>query len=70
MNIGTVNLGAFIIQDEMAELLLANLAKYDNVTILFKYDICNVTTASNPYRITSVSLKNIYRDSDGNIKWG
>lgn len=62
--------GSFYNTDEMAELLLSNLAKYDNVTILFKYDICNVTTASNPYRITSVSLKNIYRDSDGNIKWG
>lgn len=62
--------GSFYNTDEMAELLLANLSKYDNVTILFKYDICNVTTASNPYRITSVSLKNIYRDSDDNIKWG
>ena len=63
-------LGSFYNTDEMAELLLDNLIKYNNVTILFNYDICNVTTALNPYRITSVTLKSIYRDTDGNIKWG
>lgn len=62
--------GAFYNTDEMAKLLLSNLAKYSNVEVLFQYDISDIQTLSNPYRITSVTLKNIYKDSDGNIKWG
>ena len=62
--------GSFYNTDEMAALLLDNLAKYNNVEVLFQYDISAISTASNPFRITSVTLKSIYRDADGNIKWG
>lgn len=54
----------------MASLLHSNLAKYSNVVIRYCFDVTSVVTATSPFRITAVNLKNIYRDTDGNIKWG
>ncbi len=37
--------------------LLKSLNQYSNIQIHFEYDICDYTTVSNPYRITSVTIK-------------
>ncbi len=62
--------GSFYNTDTMASLLHSNLAKYSNVVIRYCFDVTSVVTATSPFRITAVNLKNIYRDTDGNIKWG
>ena len=56
---------------EMSKLLKTDsLGKYNNVSIYTGYDIVGFRTESNPYRITSVDVKKIFRDADGYIKWG
>lgn len=63
-------LGSHYNTDEMAQLLLNSISKYSNVTIKFQYDVVSFERVTNPYRISSLTFKNIYRDTDGNIKWG
>ncbi len=63
-------LGSHYNTDEMANLLYTSISKYANVEIMFQYDVVGFERITNPYRITTLNLKNIYRDTDGNIKWG
>lgn len=63
-------LGSHYNTDEMANLLYTSISKYSNVEIKFQYDIVSFERVTNPYRISSLTFKNIYRDTDGNIKWG
>lgn len=63
-------LGSHYNTDEMADLLLSSISKYSNVEIKFQYDVVSFERITNPYRISSLTFRNIYRDIDGNIKWG
>ena len=57
--------------NEMSKLLkVDSLGKYNNVSIYTGYDVSGFQTERNPYRLTSVTAKKIYRDTDGFIKWG
>ena len=56
--------------NEMSQLLKSSLGKYLNVSVYLSHDICEFKTSNNPFCITSVTVKKIYRDTDGNIKWG
>ena len=63
--------GQFYNTDTMANYLSNYLTSSSlNVTIYHCYDITSVTTVSNPYRISAVTIKSISRNSAGNIVWG
>ncbi|MCL2165089.1 MAG: FAD-dependent oxidoreductase, partial [Oscillospiraceae bacterium] len=56
---------------EMSKLLKTeSLGKYSNVSVYTGYDITGFRTVGDPFRITSVDIKKIYRDADGHIRWG
>lgn len=56
--------------DDLAAELLKSLNKYSNIQIHWGYDICDYTTVSNPYRITSVTIKPLCLDADKRVNWG
>ena len=56
--------------NEMSQLLKLSLGKYTNVSVYTGHDVYAFTAVKNPYRISSVAVKKIYRDTDGFIKWG
>lgn len=48
----------------------AGRIKDSNVTVYYGYDICSFNTASNPYRISQVTIKKITRNSTtGFLQW-
>lgn len=56
--------------EDLAAELLKSLNKYSNIQIHWGYDICDYTTVSNPYRITSVTIKPLCLDTDKRVNWG
>lgn len=56
--------------DDLAAGLLKSLNKYCNIQIYWGYDICDYTTVSNPYRITSVTINPLCLDADKRVNWG
>lgn len=56
--------------DSFAAYLYAYLIQYNNITVHHNKDIKSIATATNPYRITSVTLGNISRNSSGIVVWG
>ena len=54
----------------LSNLMKADLAKYKNITYYYGYDITSFTYSTSPYRITSVTLKTIYRAATGYVVWG
>lgn len=56
--------------DTMSSALRTQLLNRGNITLKMQYDITSYTSANNPYRITSVQIKNIYRDGTGNVVYG
>ena len=60
--------GQFYNTDTVANYLNSFLTNSSlNVTIYHCYDITSVNTATNPYRITSVTIRSITRNTTGNI---
>ncbi len=64
--------GDFYNTDALACQLYSDVIKHTNVVdIKFKYDIENLQYATNPYRITALNIRNVYRDTkDGYVKFG
>lgn len=61
---------SFYSTEAMAARLTADVTKYSNVTVYYGYDICSFNTASNPYRISQVTIKKITRNSTtGFLQW-
>lgn len=60
---------AYYNTDTMANQFLSNLTHYSNIQLRLGYDIYDIAMATNPDRITSVTIRPIYRDSTGVIQW-
>lgn len=60
--------GQFYNTIAMAETIAQDLAQFKNLTIIYSQDICGVKLVKS--QIKEVSLKAIYRDRDGLVKWG
>ena len=56
--------------DSFASYLNTYLTQYSNIRIHHKYDIESVVTATNPYRITYITIRSISRNSSNIIVWG
>ena len=61
-------LGQFYSTAEAAELLAAELATHENITVLYSKDLEAVQARKG--RITALSLREVVRGSDGAIGWG
>lgn len=62
--------GQFYNTDLMAALLKYDVTKYSNIKVYYGYDIKSFAAASNPYRITQVTVCSISRNSAGVVAWG
>ncbi len=61
-------LGQFYNTRAAAELLRAELASHENITVLYGWELESVKRGNS--RITSLFLREVAKDVDGNIAWG
>lgn len=52
---------------EISDVLRRVLEYYPNIEVFYEKDICGYATAYAPYRISAVTLKKIYRSSNGKV---
>lgn len=64
------SLGQFYSTVAMSNLLKNDLAKYNNVVIHYGYDVKSYTYTTSPFKITSVTINNISRNTTGYVVWG
>ncbi|NHM26919.1 FAD-dependent oxidoreductase [Desulfofundulus sp. TPOSR] len=62
--------GQFYHPGTMATLLRADLAKHDNISILWCHDIEAVDYTSHPRRIAQLVLREVFPDRNGVTRWG
>lgn len=55
--------------DYLSTQLVESLAKYSNVKIRYSYDVIDYETQSSPFRLTSVIILPIARNTDGYLQW-
>lgn len=55
--------GQFYNTDTLASRMASDLAKYSNLSIIWNSDIESMTTATSPFRVTGLNLKNVVRNS-------
>ena len=55
--------------DTLAQKFATMVGKRTNIEVMYRTDICDFATTGSPYRITSVTLKGIERNSSGYIVW-
>ena len=55
--------------DDLAEQLRISAANYSNLHIYYKSDIVNYTYNTSPFRITSVTIRSIKRNTAGVVVW-
>ncbi|ARU59744.1 hypothetical protein CBW65_00795 [Tumebacillus avium] len=63
--------GQFYNTDAMHNQMYNDLAKYPNVKFLWAFDVENYSYATSPFRITNLTVRNIYRDeTTGYVRYG